>query len=150
MIIFPFADPRLPADPSRRALGMSPRIAVPTGGFQFPFPPEPGGDPGQRGREMGGRRVRAALERGEISVLAARDGSARNARMGLENFTDAQRRTKAARGTGERGLSGAFWFARAEAVIIRSRSGQGRGGRTPHGERGSGCPLPAPGLPVNG
>lgn len=94
--------------------------------------------------------MRAALERGEISVLVACDGSARNARMGLEDFMDAQRRTKAARGTEERGLSGAFWFARAEAVIIRSRSGQGRGGRTPHGEGGSGCPLPAPGLPVNG
>uniref|UniRef100_A0A8C2TK00 Proprotein convertase subtilisin/kexin type 9 n=1 Tax=Coturnix japonica TaxID=93934 RepID=A0A8C2TK00_COTJA len=38
--------------------------------------------------------------------------------MGLEDFTDTQRRTKAARGAG---LTGVFWFARAEAVLRRSQ-----------------------------
>lgn len=71
--------------------------------------------------------------------------------MGLEDFTDAQRRTKAARGTEERGLSGAFWFARAEAVIIRSRSGRGGGAarRTARGAQAALCPPRGSPLMVN-
>lgn len=54
MIIFPIANPHLPS--SRRALGTSTRIAVPTGGSISRFPQSRGGgggDPGQRGREVG-------------------------------------------------------------------------------------------------
>ncbi|XP_021260710.1 proprotein convertase subtilisin/kexin type 9 [Numida meleagris] len=47
---------------------MSLRIAIPAGDSRFPFPPGPGADPGQRGREMG---AEGAADDAAIAVGAA-------------------------------------------------------------------------------